>query len=47
MNENDVDFFCFPEGFLTGYYADEICVGRDPKEVEVDLFQEWLKILNR
>ncbi|MBI3237097.1 MAG: carbon-nitrogen hydrolase family protein [Chlamydiales bacterium] len=37
-----IDFLCFPEGFLTGYYADESLARETSFEVHSPVFQEWL-----
>ncbi len=37
-----VDFICFPEGALTGYYADENVARESSLEVGEPLFEEWL-----
>ncbi len=40
-----VDFLCFPEGFLTGYYAQEDLARQNSLEVGGGTFEEWLRIL--
>ncbi len=37
-----VDFVCFPEGFLTGYYAEKELARKNCLEVTGAIFQEWL-----
>jgi predicted amidohydrolase len=39
------DFICFPEGFLTGYYADENLARQNSLEVGGSAFEEWLDLL--
>ena len=39
-----IDFLCFPEGFLTGYYAQEDLARKNSLEVGGGAFEEWLKI---
>jgi predicted amidohydrolase len=41
-DEERVDFICFPEGFLTGYYAEKELAKINSLEVSEDLFQQWL-----
>ena len=40
-----IDFLCFPEGFLTGYYAQEDLARKNSLEVGGAAFQEWLEVL--
>ncbi|MDB6082077.1 MAG: uncharacterized protein JWO53_1349 [Chlamydiia bacterium] len=40
-----VDFVCFPEGFLTGYYADETLACKNSLEVGRGEFEEWLHLI--
>lgn len=40
-----IDFICFPEGFLTGYYAQEGLARKNSLDVGGVAFQEWLEIL--
>ncbi|MGA8164195.1 MAG: carbon-nitrogen hydrolase family protein [Waddliaceae bacterium] len=42
-----IDFLCFPEGFLTGYYADESLARKNSFEVQSPVFQEWLVEISR
>ena len=37
-----LDFLCLPEGFLTGYYAEEKLARENSLEVGDDLFEKWL-----
>ncbi|KAF3361768.1 Nitrilase/cyanide hydratase and apolipoprotein N-acyltransferase [Chlamydiales bacterium STE3] len=37
-----LDFLCLPEGFLTGYYAEEKLAKENSLEVGSDIFEEWL-----
>lgn len=37
-----IDFVCFPEGFLTGYYENKSQAWENSLEVAGVLFQEWL-----
>ncbi len=46
MDKAHVDFACFPEGFLTGYYVDENIARNNSIEVQGTLFQEWLAELS-
>lgn len=46
-DEELIDFVCFPEGFLTGYYADEMSAKKNSLEVHAIFFQEWLSVLAR
>ena len=39
-----VDFVCLPEGFLTGYYAEEDLARENALEVGEAAFETWLKI---
>lgn len=38
-----VEFLCLPEGFLTGYYAEEELARENCLEVGSAIFQEWLE----
>ena len=40
-----VDFICFPEGFLTGYYVQEDLARQNSLEVGGAAFEEWLEFL--
>ena len=40
-----IDFLCLPEGFLTGYYAQEDMARKNSLEVGESAFEEWLQIL--
>lgn len=40
-----VDFLCLPEGFLTGYYAQEDLARQNSLEVGGGAFEEWLGLL--
>lgn len=40
-----VDFVCFPEGFLTGYYAEVKAARENSMEVGDDAFNQWLEML--
>lgn len=42
-DERQFDFLCFPEGFLTGYYAEKELAEETSIEVESPLFQKFLK----
>ncbi len=37
-----IDFICFPEGFLTGYYAQELDARKTSLEIQGTLFKEFL-----
>ena len=39
-----MDFICFPEGFLTGYYAEEDIARKHSLETGETAFAEWLEI---
>lgn len=39
---HDVDFLCFPEGFLTGYYEDEHEALKNSFDISDSVFQKWL-----
>ncbi|MEI8328394.1 MAG: carbon-nitrogen hydrolase family protein [Chlamydiia bacterium] len=39
-----MDFICFPEGFLTGYYAQENLARKHSLEVGEAAFAEWLEL---
>lgn len=41
-----VEFICLPEGFLTGYYAEEELARENCLEVASTIFQEWLAEMN-
>jgi 5-aminopentanamidase len=38
----DIDFICFPEGFLTGYYAQESLARETSLEINGDVFKDFL-----
>jgi len=40
-----IDFLCFPEGFLTGYYYNESLARKNSLEVGESAFEEWLEVL--
>ena len=40
-----VDFLCFPEGCLTGYYATEDLARKNSLELGKTAFVEWLDVL--
>lgn len=40
-----IDFLCLPEGFLTGYFAQEELARKNSLEVGGAVFEEWLEIL--
>jgi predicted amidohydrolase len=42
--KEQVDLICFPEGFLTGYYVDEVLARENSLKVGESDFDEWLKI---
>lgn len=42
-DRNHLDFLCFPEGFLTGYYAEKELAEQTAIEVESIYFQNFLK----
>lgn len=42
-----VDFVCFPEGFLTGYYPEEALARENALEVGDSSFCEWLDIFSK
>ena len=37
-----IDFLCLPEGFLTGYYADEESARKNCIKTDSAIFHEWL-----
>lgn len=39
-----IDFICLPEGFLTGYYAQENLARKNSLEVGNVAFEEWLEL---
>ena len=39
---NQIDFLCFPEGFLTGYYADKEEAAQNSLNISSMHFQKWL-----
>ncbi len=39
-----IDFLCFPEGFLTGYYAQEELARKNALVVGDAAFEEWLEL---
>lgn len=39
-----IDFLCLPEGFLTGYYAQEALARQNSVEVGDSAFKEWVEI---
>lgn len=39
-----MDFICFPEGFLTGYYAQETLARKHSLEIGEAAFTEWLEL---
>src|SRR5277367_1572346 len=39
-----MDFICFPEGFLTGYYAEEDIARKHSLEIGEAAFAEWLEL---
>jgi predicted amidohydrolase len=41
-DKEHVEFVCLPEGFLTGYYAEEELARENCLEVASTIFQEWL-----
>lgn len=41
-DKHDIDFLCFPEGFLTGYYEDEHEAIKNSFEISDVVFQTWL-----
>lgn len=40
----NIDFLCFPEGFLTGYYAQERLARENSLEIGETAFAEWLEV---
>jgi predicted amidohydrolase/GNAT superfamily N-acetyltransferase len=42
-DNSNIDFICFPEGFLTGYYESKENANENSLEVKGALFQEWLR----
>ncbi len=41
-DKENIDFLCLPEGFLTGYYADEELARKNCLETDGVIFREWL-----
>ncbi len=41
-DRENIDFLCLPEGFLTGYYADEEIARKNSLETDGAIFREWL-----
>ena len=41
-DKEQLDFICFPEGFLTGYYAEKELAKINSLEVSEDRFLNWL-----
>lgn len=41
-DKENINFLCLPEGFLTGYYADEELARKNSLETDSAIFQEWL-----
>jgi 5-aminopentanamidase len=41
-DRENIDFLCLPEGFLTGYYADEELARKNCLETDSTIFREWL-----
>ncbi len=41
-DQNQIDFLCLPEGFLTGYYAEKEGAAQNCFDVSDPPFQEWL-----
>lgn len=41
---NQIDFLCLPEGFLTGYYAEERLARKSALDVRERAFAEWVEI---
>ncbi|MBS3904958.1 MAG: carbon-nitrogen hydrolase family protein [Simkania sp.] len=43
----NIDFICFPEGFLTGYYAQESMARKTSLEVHSDIFKTFLSEISQ
>jgi predicted amidohydrolase len=41
-DQQGIDFLCFPEGFLTGYYSEKEDAIQNSLNIQDALFQEWL-----
>lgn len=41
-DEVNIDFICFPEGFLTGYYAEERSARENSLDLKGSEFQNWV-----
>lgn len=46
VDRDQVDFVCFPEGFLTGYYVEKELAQKNSLEIQSDTFQNWLSSLS-
>ncbi len=42
-DREQIDFLCFPEGFLTGYYAEKELAEKTAVNIASPIFQDWLK----
>lgn len=45
-DEDQIDFICFPEGFLTGYYTEKELAKINSLDVSEDRFQHWLDAIS-
>ncbi len=45
-DKNEIDFLCFPEGFLTGYYVEREAALQNSLDIESLDFQEWLQSIS-
>lgn len=45
-DKHDIDFLCFPEGFLTGYYEDKYEAIKNSFDISDVVFQAWLTELS-
>jgi omega-amidase len=39
-----VDFICFPEGFLTGYFSEEKLARKSALDIKEEAFLDWVKL---
>lgn len=46
-DKQDIDFLCFPEGFLTGYYSKKEDATQNSLNIQDALFQDWLSEIAR
>ena len=40
----EVDFICFPEGFLTGYYSEEEPASKSALDINKEAFADWVNL---